>query len=134
MTAPEQTPYEALGGEVAVRALVDRFYDRMDSLAEARPIREMHPPNMAMSREKLFLFLSGWLGGPSLYIKRFGHPRLRARHMPFAIGDAEAEQWMACMDHALADVPNAELRTFLSDAFRRTALHMRNQGAMPVVG
>ena len=129
-----ETPFERLGGEPAVRALVDRFYDLMDELPEAAPIRAMHPKDLRMSREKLFLFLCGWMGGPPLYVQRFGHPRLRRRHFPFAISDDEAEQWLLCMDRALEDVDDPELVDFLRGAFRRTALHMRNQGGMQIVG
>ena len=122
------TPYEQLGGEPGVRRLVERFYDIMDSLPEAAGIRAMHARNLKGSREKLFLFLSGWLGGPDLYSPRFGHPRLRARHLPFAIGMAERDQWMLCMKKALAeqDIP-PELRDQLERAFAQTANHMRNR-------
>ena len=122
------TPYEQLGGETGVRRLVERFYDYMDTLPEAAKIRALHARNLKGSREKLFLFLSGWLGGPDLYSPRYGHPRLRARHLPFAIGTAEREQWMLCMRRALADgdIPKA-LRDDLERAFWQTANHMRNR-------
>ncbi len=132
MTDP--TPFERIGGEPGVRALVDRFYDLMDTVPDAAPIRAMHPRDLRMSREKLFLFLVGWMGGPPLYVQRFGHPRLRARHLPFPIGDDEARQWMLCMSRALDALEDAELRNFLAGAFERTALHMRNQGGMQIVG
>ena len=126
------TPFEALGGEAAVRALVDRFYDLLDTKPEAAPIRAMHPPDLQMSREKLFLFLVGWLGGPPLYVQRFGHPRLRARHLPFPIEDSAAAQWMSCMSDALAEqVQDPALRGHLDQAFRRTAQHMRNLATGP---
>lgn len=115
-----------------MRALVDRFYDLMDDLPEAAPIRGMHPKDLRMSREKLFLFLVGWLGGPPLYVQRFGHPRLRARHLPFPIDDDGADQWMRCMEQALEEhVGDQTLRDQLKHAFRRTADHMRNQGSGP---
>ena len=88
----EDAPFERIGGEEGVRALVDRFYDLMDTLPEAAGIRAMHPRDLRMSREKLYLFLVGWLGGPPLYVERFGHPRLRARHLPFPIGDSEVHR------------------------------------------
>jgi hemoglobin len=123
----EQSPYQQLGGEEKVRELVDRFYDHMDSLEESRGIRVMHAKSLKASREKLFLFLSGWLGGPDLYIQKYGHPMLRRRHMPFQIGQAEAEQWLMCMEKAMDDMAvSGELRAFLSRAFRQTADHMRN--------
>lgn len=122
------TPYEALGGEAALRALVDRFYDLMDADPEYSGIRKLHPETLAGSREKLFMFLSGWLGGPGLYVARYGHPMLRARHLPFAIGVAERDQWMACMQRAMAEVGVPEaLRGALARAFFRTADHMRSR-------
>src|SRR5215204_3170834 len=86
MTDFERSLYEMLGGETGLRSLVNRFYDLMDSSPEAEKIRAFHAKSLNQSREKLFMFLSGWSGGPQLYIERFGHPRLRMRHMPFAIG------------------------------------------------
>jgi hemoglobin len=125
---PLQTPYEQLGGEAGVRALVDRFYDLMDSLPEAAEIRALHAKSLRGSREKLFLFLSGWLGGPPLYQQRYGHPMLRRRHLPFRIGQRERDQWMHCMRQAMADVGiEPSLRAQLEQAFFRTADHMRNQ-------
>ena len=126
----EPTPFERIGGLDGVRALVDRFYDLMEELPEAAPIRAMHPKDMRMSREKLYLFLCGWMGGPPLYIERFGHPRLRARHLSFPIGDDESNQWMLCMRRALDELDDTDLADFLAGAFERTALHMRNQGSM----
>ncbi|MFO0464897.1 MAG: group II truncated hemoglobin, partial [Burkholderiales bacterium] len=96
-----QTPYELLGGEATVRRLVDAFYDQMDEDPDFFGIRKLHPASLAASRDKLYMFLTGWLGGPPLYTSEFGHPRLRARHLPFAIGEAERDQWMACMAKAL---------------------------------
>jgi hemoglobin len=122
------TPYQQLGGENAVRELVDRFYDYMDQLPEATTIRALHAKSLSASREKLFLFLSGWLGGPSLYVEKYGHPRLRARHLPFPISTAERDQWLLCMKRALADMPiDATLAGQLIEAFARTADHMRNK-------
>jgi len=132
------TPYEQLGGEDGVRELVDRFYDHMDSLAEARGIRAMHARDLRGSRRKLFLFLSGWLGGPPLYEQQYGHPRLRARHLPFAIGESERDQWLLCMARALDDIGvTGDLREQLWQAFVHTADHMRNQapeGGLPMAG
>ncbi len=127
-TTAAPTYYEQLGGEDGVRRLVQRFYDLMDALPAARAARAVHPADVTHAREKLFLFLSGWLGGPSLYIERFGHPRLRARHMPFAIGDAERDGWMLCMKQALAESPLDETkRLALVDGFQKLADHMRNR-------
>lgn len=123
-----QTHYERIGGEAGVRRLVDRFYDLMDGTAEAAGIRELHAKSLKASREKLFLFLSGWLGGPQLYVEKYGHPRLRQRHLPFAIGESERDQWMTCMIQAMQDVGlDEDLRRELAAAFRKTADFMRNK-------
>lgn len=97
----EVSLFARLGGEPGVRALVDAFYDRMDQDASYAGIRALHPPRLDDSRDKLFWFLCGWSGGPQHFQQRFGHPRLRARHMPFAIGESERDQWLACMRAAL---------------------------------
>lgn len=126
--APALTPYEMLGGDAAVRALVDAFYDRMDLEESYARIRALHPTNLDGSRDKLYWYLSGWLGGPSLYIERFGHPRLRARHLPYPIASAERDQWLACMRMAMADVAVPDgLASGLLDAFSGTADWMRNR-------
>ena len=135
MSLNQPSPFEPLGGETGVRALVDRFYDLMDSEVQAQGIRALHPPDLSESREKLFLFLCGWLGGPQLYIERYGHPRLRARHLPFPIGESERDQWLSCMNRALQEqVEDERLRAQLQNSFAHTANHMRNQGEGPGVG
>jgi hemoglobin len=123
-----QTHYERIGGEEGVRKLVDRFYDLMDQQQDLRGIRELHAKSLKASREKLFLFLSGWLGGPRLYVEKYGHPRLRQRHVAFAIGESERDQWMNCMIQAMQDVGLEEgLRNELAAAFQKTADFMRNK-------
>ena len=125
---PEITPYDVVGGPQALRTLVDRFYDLMDSEPEFRTIRDMHPADMRESREKLYLFLSGWLGGPDLYVEKFGHPMLRRRHLPFPIGTDERDQWVKCMVRAMDEVSLDEaLRTRLGVSFFQTADFMRNK-------
>ena len=121
--------YELLGGETGVRALVDRFYDLMDSSPEAKDIRALHAASLKQSREKLFMFLSGWSGGPQLYMEKFGHPRLRQRHMPFTIGERERDQWLWCMERALdaGDFPLMAVE-ILKTRFAEVADFMRNQG------
>ena len=93
--------YELMGGEIGLKKLVERFYDLIDSSPEAAQIRALHPKSLKQSREKFFMFLSGWSGGPSLYVEKYGHPRLRMRHMPFSIGVVERDQWLWCMNKSL---------------------------------
>lgn len=126
---PDNTPYDALGGDAEVRALVDTFYDHMDQDPAFRTIRELHPDDLSESRDKLYEFLSGWLGGPGLYIQKRGHPRLRARHAPFPIGESERDQWLECMRRAMNDRNiTGDLRTFLEQRFTHVADFMRNRG------
>lgn len=122
------TPYELLGGESIVARLTDRFYELMATVPQFKTLRDMHPVDLKGSRDKLFMFLSGWLGGPDLFVEKFGHPRLRARHMPFAIGVEERNQWVACMLLAMEEVGiEEELRQRLLQNFFNTADFMRNQ-------
>jgi hemoglobin len=123
-----RTPFKALGGAEKLRALVDRFYQLMDEQPEYYAIRKLHPQALSGSAEKLYLFLSGWLGGPPLYQQKFGQPFLRARHLPFSIGAAERDLWLACMRQAMRDVQVEEgLSEALANAFYKTADHMRNR-------
>lgn len=123
----DQTYYELLGGEAGVRQLVDDFYDLMTLDERFAGIRAMHPQDLSTSRDKLFWFLSGWLGGPPLFEEKFGHPRLRARHLPFAIGIDERDQWMTCMTESLEKASiNEATRRALVDALFKTADWMRN--------
>jgi hemoglobin len=129
MTTPiETSPYELLGGEPAVRELVTRFYDIMDEDPVAAGVRAAHLPDLTSAREKLFLFLSGWLGGPGLYVEKYGHPMLRARHLPFAIDERMRDEWLYCMFRAMEALPMDDaLREHLEQAFWRTADFMRNR-------
>jgi len=125
----EETAFDRVGGEARVRALVDRFYDLMDLEPAYAQLRSLHPSTLEGSRDKLFWFLCGWLGGPQHYTDRFGHPMLRARHLPFAIGIRERDQWMHCMQQAMAEVGlEPELAQRLSESFFQTADWMRNRG------
>ncbi len=122
------TPFERMGGEPEVRALVDRFYDLMDLEPHFAALRALHPDTLDGSRDKLFWFLCGWLGGPNHYIERFGHPMLRARHMPYRIGLAERDQWMACMIQAMEErAVDPALAQRLAESFFGTADWMRNR-------
>lgn len=130
-SVPEKTLFERVGGLEAVHRLVTCFYDLMDEQPALRGLRALHPPDLTGSRDKLYTFLVGWMGGPPLYVEKHGHPRLRARHLPFPIGTAERDQWLACMDEALdrtlplTEDPSA--RSLLAGALARLADHMRNQ-------
>ncbi len=122
------TLYDVIGGESKLREMVDRFYDLMELEPAFAGIRAMHPPATDGSRDKLFWFLSGWMGGPDLFVERFGHPRLRARHLPFAIASDERDQWLRCMAWAMEEVGIAEdLRVRLMNSFFQTADWMRNK-------
>lgn len=123
-----ETPFAWVGGEDAVRALVDRFYDLMDIEPSYQALRDAHGSTLQDARDKLFWFLCGWLGGPEHYTERFGHPRLRMRHMPFSIGVLERDQWLACMDQAMLELAlDPVLRERLNGSFFKTADWMRNQ-------
>lgn len=127
ISEPQNDHYQRIGGEAGVRALVQRFYQLMDELPEAHRIRKMHHISLKGAEDKLFMFLSGWMGGPQLFVEKFGHPRLRQRHMPFAIGDEERDQWMLCMTQALDETVQDEvLRNELKAAFQKVADFMRN--------
>lgn len=125
----DRTPlYMAVGGEDTIRRLVDRFYELMDTLPEAKACRDIHPPSIDGSRQKLFEYLSGWLGGPQLYMEKYGHPMLRRRHFVAPIGPEERDGWLLCFERALADtIADERLRTAIWEPARRLALHMQNK-------
>ena len=126
------TPFARIGGEAGLRSLVKRFYELMDTLPEAYGIRKLHQPDLSSAEEKLFMYLCGWLGGPQLYVEKYGHPRLRARHLPVAIASDEAAQWMLCMREAMAEtIADEGLRKGLDKALSDLALHMRNRNDPP---
>jgi hemoglobin len=119
--------YCLIGGATKLRALVDRFYDIMDSSPEAKEIHAYHAKSLNQSREKLFMFLSGWSGGPALYVEKYGHPRLRQRHMPFSIGEIERDQWLWCMNKALDESElMSTVKEHLKSRFAEVADFMRN--------
>ena len=121
------TPFDLIGGEPAVRQLVTRFYDLMDEDPDYFAIRKLHPATLEGSREKLTKFLMGWMGGPPLYEQEFGHPRLRARHLPYKISITERDQWLGCMSRAMVDIGvEGKLRARLAQSFFQTADWVRN--------
>ena len=127
-TPPAPLPFDLIGGGDGVRRLVDRFYDLMDTAPEAAHIRALHAASLKVSREKLYLFLTGWTGGPQLYVERYGHPALRARHLPFPIASRERDEGLWCMDRALDDQPMPDdLRAYLRQRFHALADHMVNR-------
>ncbi|HQU37682.1 MAG TPA: group II truncated hemoglobin, partial [Anaerolineales bacterium] len=116
------------GGETGVRKLVDRFYDLMDTSPEAADIRAIHPKSLKQSREKLFMFLTGWSGGPQLYIESRGHPALRMRHAPFSIGETESSQWEWCMHKALDEMEiDSAVHDYLKNHFSDATKFLRNR-------
>jgi hemoglobin len=121
------TPYDQIGGDSAVRKMVERFYDLMSEKEDVKALRDLHAKSLKVSREKLYLFLSGWLGGPQLYVEKYGHPMLRRRHLPFAIDESQRDMWLLCMDQTLDEQIEEPLRQQLKDSFFKVADHMRNQ-------
>ena len=134
MTIEEQdtpkiaTAHERIGGDEGLKRLVKLFYDNMETLPEAKMIRDLHPKDMRSAREKFYMFLSGWMGGPDRYIAAFGHPRLRARHLPFPVGIEERDQWLMCMKKALNEMDvDTMFKEQLMSSFTQTANHMMNK-------
>jgi hemoglobin len=126
------TPFERIGGQPTVDCIIDAFYDNMDTLPEARIIRALHPEDLSPTRVVLKKYLAEWLGGPSAYSQERGHPRLRARHLPFSIGDEERDAWMFCMRRAMEDVvTDAIAREWILQKLSGVADWMRNRPASP---
>jgi hemoglobin len=125
---PPPTPFDLLGGQPVVDRIIDSFYDRMDSLPEARGIRGLHPADLAATRSVLKKYLAQWLGGPQAYSAERGHPRLRARHLPFSIGAPERDAWMLCMRAAMEEVvADVALREAILEKLASVADWMRNR-------
>jgi hemoglobin len=131
-TSTPPSLYDLLGGEPhatkQIREIVEAFYDVMDSDEKAKTIRLIYPEDLTSSREKLFMFLVSWTGGPQLYIGRYGHPFLRRRHLPFKIGEEERDQWMYCMTKGMLNLKMEEKKIkALLNALYPIADFMRNQ-------
>lgn len=124
----QTTAYALIGGAESIRQLVDRFYDLMELEPAYTVIRQLHPADLSASRDKLYLFLTGWMGGPDLYQQKYGHPKLRARHLPFPIGSIERNQWLDCMQRAMDEVAiDGPIKERLHESFFATADWMRNK-------
>ncbi|SDA93301.1 hemoglobin [Sinorhizobium sp. NFACC03] len=122
------TLYEAIGGDPTVRALTRRFYELMDTLPEAARCRAVHPPDVSGSEEKFYEYLTGWLGGPPIYVEKRGHPMLRRRHFVAEIGPEERDEWLLCFTRALEEaIAHPKLRQIILDPITRLALHMQNK-------
>ncbi|MEO8309093.1 MAG: group II truncated hemoglobin [Pseudomonadota bacterium] len=133
---PKISPFESIGGQATVDLLVDRFYQRMDTLPEASGIRALHAAQLGPIIIVLKKYLGEWLGGPKHYSAERGHPMLRARHLPFAIGDAERDAWLLCMNGALDEsIPDETARAGIRESMTRLADWMRNKsGEAPSTG
>jgi len=128
LNQPTLSHYQRVGGEATLKQLTRRFYEIMDELPETYGIRKLHAEDLSESAKKLFEFLSGWMGGPQLFVEKFGHPMLRRRHVHFRIGRDDRDQWLLCMKLALDEVVDDDaLRHELYDAIARLADHMRNR-------
>lgn len=126
--SPQPTLYDAIGGEDGLRRMTRRMYELMDTLPEAAACRAIHPADLAGSEQKLFEFLSGWLGGPPLFVERRGPPMLRRRHFIAAIGPAERDGWLVCFERAMAEtICDERLRNVLREPITRLAFHMQNR-------
>jgi hemoglobin len=126
----QQTAYALLGGEQPLQRIVARFYAQMSADPRFAALRQTHAGPLDRAEQRLFMFLSGRLGGPDLYIEAFGHPRLRMRHLPFAIGPTERDQWVQCMDEAMrAEGVEEALRAALTEFFTAVAAQMQNREA-----
>lgn len=124
--------FERVGGAVTIDRLVESFYRQMDTHPEAKVIRDMHPADLASTKQVLKRYLTEWTGGPKLYSVEKGHPRLRQRHMGFAIGDTERDAWLLCMRAALDEqIADEAARQALDEALSRLADWMRNRAGNP---
>ncbi|MDE1157951.1 MAG: group II truncated hemoglobin [Neorhizobium sp.] len=128
MTDDTITLYEAIGGDETIHRLCHRFYELMDTLPQAARCRAIHPASLAGSEAKLYDYLTGYLGGPPVYVEKYGHPRLRSRHFGAAIGPAERDEWMLCFRRAMDEtIDNPKLRDIIWPPVERLAFHMQNR-------
>lgn len=132
MTGETITLYQAIGGDETVKALAKRFYELMDQLPEAKACRDIHPPSLQGSEAKLYEYLTGYLGGPPVYVEKYGHPMLRRRHFSAPIGVAERDGWILCFKRAMEEtIQNPKLRDIIWPPIERLAFHMQNKEEQP---
>ncbi|MCL6444871.1 MAG: globin [Alicyclobacillus sp.] len=118
------TIYEAIGGAERIRALVTAFYLRV---AKDPVLKPLFPEDLTETREKQYAFLTQFFGGPPLYLERYGHPMMRARHLRFRITPRHKEAWLACMASAMDEVGlEGPVRDFMFERLTLTAGHMVN--------
>ncbi|TRB06373.1 globin [Agrobacterium tumefaciens] len=130
MSGETITLYEAIGGDATVKALTRRFYELMDTLSEAAHCRAIHPADLSGSEAKFYDYLTGYLGGPPVYVEKHGHPMLRRRHFVAPIGPAERDEWLLCFRRAMDEtIENVKLREIIWAPVERLAFHMQNQEA-----
>ncbi|WP_332305101.1 group II truncated hemoglobin [Rhizobium sp. GR12] len=130
MSGETITLYEAIGGDATVRALTRRFYELMDTLPEAAHCRAVHPADLSGSESKFYDYLTGYLGGPPVYVEKYGHPMLRRRHFAAPIRPAERDEWLLCFRRAMDEtIENPKLRDIIWGPVERLAFHMQNQEA-----
>ncbi|MGG7516518.1 globin [Allorhizobium undicola] len=128
MMSETVTLYEAIGGDATVRALTQRFYALMDSLPEAARCRAIHPPDLRESEEKFYEYLTGYLGGPPIYMEKRGHPMLRRRHFVAEIGPQERDEWIYCFRRAMEEtIAHPKLRDIIWAPIEKLAFHMQNK-------
>lgn len=124
----QSNAYDLIGGDKVIRALAQEFYKQMQTRPDTQSLLALHRAPIEESEQKLYEFLSGWLGGPQLYQQKHGHPALRARHMPFAVDEAMRDQWLICMTAAINQcIKKPEHRQAILEAISTLADHMRNQ-------
>lgn len=120
----QQSIYEMIGGAETIRKLVDSFYSKVAQHPKLKPI---FPDDLTETANKQYLFLTQFFGGPTLYSVKYGHPMLRARHMPFEITPTRAKAWLGCMKETLDELEmDSFVRDFLMERFKQTAFHMVN--------
>ena len=128
MSGETITLYEAIGGDATVRALCSRFYELMDTLPEAARCRAIHPPDLSGSESKFYDYLTGYLGGPPVYVEKYRHPMLRRRHFVAPIGSAERDEWLMCFRRAMNEtIANPKLCEIIWPPIEKLAHHMQNQ-------